>query len=128
MTAEQEKLFNDNLGLAPAMVQKMTLYRKTFDEDDFHQIALMALWNAAKHFDPSHGIAFCTYACNSIKRNLYAVCMLPKYSRLMDKMSELHLEGYGESDYKLSDILPDTPIDLVEKVYARQVLDKFFSR
>lgn len=56
--ADIDKVIEDNLGLVYAQLHK---FNRAYDEDAY-SYALEALWNAAKTYDNSQGVAFSTYA------------------------------------------------------------------
>lgn len=43
----------------------------SYNRDDIEQVGLIALWKAAKNFDPSKGAQFSTYAVTIISREMY---------------------------------------------------------
>lgn len=56
--ADIDRVIEDNIGLVYAQLHK---FNRAYD-DDAYSYALEALWNAAKTYDASQGVAFSTYA------------------------------------------------------------------
>lgn len=70
LTPEKQKLAADNVALAYKYVHKMlrkgSSYRRLLlDKDDLYSIALLALCNAARDYEPESGYAFSTYVYRS---------------------------------------------------------------
>lgn len=67
-----EKMVADNLGLAHMMVRKYPLPRG-YDYEDMYQEACIAIFTAAKEFDPEKGFKFSTIATKQIAHCFYRI-------------------------------------------------------
>lgn len=67
-----EKMVSDNLGLAHMMVRKYPLPRG-YDYEDMYQEACIAIFTAAKEFDPAKGFKFSTIATRHIAERFYRI-------------------------------------------------------
>lgn len=67
-----EKMVADNLGLAHMMVRKYPLPRG-YDYEDMYQEACIAIYMAAKEFDPAKGFKFSTIATRHIAERFYRI-------------------------------------------------------
>jgi RNA polymerase sigma factor (sigma-70 family) len=66
LTDEQRKLAEDHMGVAIAYVRARRWMRK--NEDDFQQVAFLALSHAARKYGPNAGCDFPVYAYQRIRR------------------------------------------------------------
>ncbi len=68
--SDAERLFNDNIALAYFARNRYGWMFRGFREispEDVTQICLLALWNAALHFDGSRGCLFSTFAVSHMR-------------------------------------------------------------
>lgn len=74
-TSRQEAKFHalvtDNLRLVYATVRRYWRPSHPVPYEDIVQTGMVALTNAARHFDPSRGLAFSTYAVTAIRNDLF---------------------------------------------------------
>lgn len=68
MTAEQEQLVNDNMGLIGLVINRMNL---RYEYEDYFEIGLIGLVKGVKSFDPSKGVTGSTYFYRCIQNEIY---------------------------------------------------------
>lgn len=105
-----DALYNQNIGLAYAAVQRTRRMYQPVDADDILSAAFLGLWDACRKYDPARDLKFSTYATSLIMgfirhevRKLYTVTggrpKPPTYS-LSSPLSE-------EETGTLGEIIPD---------------------
>lgn len=71
--AEALRLFEQNKGLAHAVLSRRFAGYPAQDREEFHTAAMLGLWEACQRYDPLRGFAFSTFATS------YAVLTVKKH-------------------------------------------------
>lgn len=128
MTKEQEDLITDNTRLAYYIARKK--YRCCgIETEDVEGIALLALVQAAKTFNPEKGISFCTYAGACIDNAI--LLELRRRRRREGRVSMTSLQEVickdGEHVGCIGDIIAD-PRDRYKRVEDAMFLNQLMRR
>ena len=70
MTAEQQELAANNMGLVPYIVKQYFSRLSYFERDDLYSIGYYGLCKAARDFDPERGCKFATVAAKYIRMQI----------------------------------------------------------
>ena len=118
LTADQQRLVEDNMDLVPYTIAKRFGSENAQDED-FLSTGYLALCKAAACFDPTSGHRFSTYACSCIINGIYTESRKKYAHNIYLKMSPVSLnqltEGNdGDADELLS-FIPDPTVNIEEQ-------------
>lgn len=83
-TPDQEKLFNDHLGLIKLAIKHIGSWRAKhahIEIDDLMSAGMIGLWRTVHTFDPSKGTKFMTPALKAIKCEMLEAIELGRYGR-----------------------------------------------
>jgi DNA-directed RNA polymerase sigma subunit (sigma70/sigma32) len=83
-TPDQEKLFNDHLGLIKLAIKQIGAWRANharIEFDDLMSAGMIGLWRTVHTFDPSKGTKFMTPAFKAIKCEMLEAIELGRYGR-----------------------------------------------
>jgi RNA polymerase sigma factor FliA len=106
LTSEQQDLVARNLALVEHIVKRlMARFPSTYDRDDLVQAGTMGLIEASTRFDPSHGIAFSTFAgrriegsvIDQLRRNDWAPRSVRANERRLDQAEAELTARHGRS-------------------------------
>lgn len=114
-----EKMIADNLGLAHMMVRKYPL-PKGYEYEDMYQEACIAIFTAAKEFDPAKGFKFSTIASKHIANCFYKIFR----SQNADKRTGICISIFSPTtdNLELIDMISNE-VDLEDEVIASETLD-----
>lgn len=126
MNEQQKQLAVDNLGLVYAYIHSHHL-----DEEEFYDLLVIELCNAATKFDISMGYSFSTFAYKCFDR---VVAMhIRKYSQKKYKLEhpliylDSPIDGCKDADV-LHELIPDlSKPDLTDHVIAKEMLQNIYS-
>lgn len=131
---EASRLVADNLGLA--MTTAKTMFSRGglyFDSDDMKQTAMLGLVQAARRYDPRHGVKFSTFAIPRIRGavldGLRASDWVPRGVRekssvddFIPTMQHFHAASPAENDEHCGEFLADTRAEEPGDVAAKEEL------
>lgn len=120
-----EKMVTDNLGLAHMMVRKYPLPRG-YDYEDMYQEACIAIFTAAKEFDPTRGFKFSTIAtkliANRFNRILRDQRAIKRNGTCISIHSPISINSQTIDDLEILDMLASAD-DSEDEVIALEVLE-----
>ena len=114
MTEEQQKLVENNIGIAHIVANRYRSMQYEFDE--ILSTAYLGLVKAAIHFDASKGFAFSTYASMAIRNEILRYARDNKKHKIV--VSSLDATVDPEEKSTLLDIISDNrdQYDIVERI------------
>lgn len=101
-----EKMVTDNLGLAHMMVRKYPL-PKDYDYEDMYQEACIAIYMAAKEFDPAKGFKFSTIATTCIAECFYKILRKQNAKKRTGICISIFSQAPDIEYFELIDIIPN---------------------
>lgn len=117
LSKEREKLVLENWNLIYYCLGKLKILPTSKDYEDFEAVALLGLVKAASKFDKSQKVSFSTYACESIKKELFNY-----FERNVKKHIEvesLNADLPGVEDWCLEDVIEDERARFEEEIEKR---------
>lgn len=101
-----EKMVTENLGLAHMMVRKYPLPRG-YDYEDMYQEACIAIFTAAKEFDPAKGFKFSTIATTCIAECFYKILRKQNAKKRTGICISIYSQAPDIEYFELIDIIPN---------------------
>ena len=128
LTAEQQALVENNMRLVHHAIKRyLPFLVKSKDYEDWAQIGMIGLCQAAKGYNPEAGTAFSTLACISVRNEITRELQ----RRNMKKRREPHFvrsmqETIGLSDGMLEETLADPKQDVERKQHINACLKRIW--
>lgn len=129
MTAEQEKLVEDNLLLVDFVIRrKFPRWREIGEYEDVRQTGRVGLCKAAQTYDADKECRFSTYAVKCIRNELKMALRSVNALSRDGEDQRLSMDAVlGDEDLTLADLVPDPGADTERQMEVRDKLQKLLT-